>query len=141
MAAIFRIAKSKGSKNKKQERAKAYYHEELERRQNRARKKRNVLIDRLIDPGQTTVMAGVTEYQSNTAMNERQDTEFSDIIVEELKKRQKYEESLRVVVEKKKKTTSISNEWIRRICIFGERLATRQPQMQNLDGTEHVPRE
>ncbi|GMT20472.1 hypothetical protein PFISCL1PPCAC_29173 [Pristionchus fissidentatus] len=143
MPGIFRMAKSKdGKKNKsakEKERAKAYYHEELERRQNRARKKRNVLIDRLIDPGQTTVMAGVTEYQSNTAMNERQDTEFSDIIVEELKKRQKYEDSLRVIVEKKKKTSSLPSEWIRRICIFGERLAVRQPLMQNLDGTEHVP--
>ncbi|KAF8381036.1 hypothetical protein PRIPAC_70178 [Pristionchus pacificus] len=142
MAAIFRKSKSKeGSKQKKKEKAKEYYHEELERRQNRARKKRNVLIDRLIDPGQNTVMAGITDYQCNTAINERQDTEFSDAILEELRKRQKYEDSLRVIVEKKKVKTSICSEWIRRISIFGERLANRLPMTTNLDGSEAIPRE
>ncbi|GMR42600.1 hypothetical protein PMAYCL1PPCAC_12795, partial [Pristionchus mayeri] len=142
MAAIFRTSKSKeGNKQKKKDKAKAYYHEELERRHNRARKKRNVLIDRLIDPGQTTAMGGITDYQCNTAINERQDTEFSDIIVEELRKRQKYEDSLRVILEKKKMKTSVSSEWIRRISIFGERLANRLPLTTNLDGSEPVPRQ
>ncbi|GMR48635.1 hypothetical protein PMAYCL1PPCAC_18830, partial [Pristionchus mayeri] len=141
MVEIFRTSKSKeASKQKKKDKAKAYYHEELERRQNRARKKRNVLIDRLIDPGgQTTVMGGITDYQCNTAVNERQDTEFTDTIVEELRKRQKYEDSLKVQLEKKKVKTSVSSEWIRRISIFGERLANRLPMTTNLDGSEALP--